>query len=257
MKKLSYILLVLTFFSQITLTFALTAPTEPLLSDEQKKQAQESTSGVREATFTTRKALIITASNTAILAINQLEKQITQSKYFTPEQKDELLAIVEDLEKNIKAYQEDVKNAQNADELLKANQELAAYLKENKEEIRAKVATVVMIGIESTLKAAEEYLATAKEVSQALKACGSDTKTLDEYIATGLKQLADLDKLYNEIMADKKVTQDESAKVKQAVRLAAQLSATLATITTEAAVAAETCPAAEAYIDLLKEAGNL
>lgn len=221
------------------------------VSEETKKSLLDATSQVREATYETKKAALITATNAALLTIREVESQISNSQNLTSAQKKELLAAIEQLEKTIQNYQNAVKQSANSDQLLEANKKFANYIKQNKEQIRASISKVIMIGVQATLEAAKNYLETAKAVSSALKLCGSNTATLDQYINKAEKQLYELEKLVIQIMADEKVSKDESNQVKQAARLSAQLSTSLVTITSEALVIGESCPVAEAYLQKL------
>lgn len=250
MKKIITLTL-LSLLINIGTTLAITLPTEPLISDETKKQVQETAKPALEATFESRKALILTGVNIVLKALTETKNQINNSVVLNSQQKEELLTIVTQTESTLYNYKKSVEEAKTSEELTQANKNLIQYLKDNKEKIRATVAKVVMIGVEGTMQAAEEYLKAAADVSSALKLCGSNTTTLDEYIKKGNTQLSELEKVYQEIMADGKVSQDEASKVKEASRLAAQLSTTLAEITSEILLISTSCPVAESYLNTL------
>ncbi|KKP36452.1 hypothetical protein A2483_00350 [Candidatus Peregrinibacteria bacterium RIFOXYC2_FULL_33_13] len=255
MKKLA-ITLILTLILG-TPAFAITKPQEPIISDATKESAKNLIEPVQQNTFEGRKALLITASNTALIAMRNIESRINDSKNLTNDQKKELSTITNNTEEQLNNYKNDVSNAKTSEELTKANQEMVQYIKDHKEEIRAAAAKATMIGIEGTMQATQDYIETANDISDALKVCGSDTTTLDNYITAAEDDLEELENLYNEIMQDEKVDQSESTKVREASRQAAKLSTDLATITSEIALASETCPQAQKYVETLKRLENL
>ena len=226
-------------------------PKVPTVSDETKKEVEETTdkavenSQMMEQTYEKRQALILKGIEESLKLLTEVEKNIDQSENLSAEQKTELKPITNNIEKMLTDYQAEVKSAKDSDDLYAATKNFAKTVAGNKEQIRSSVATVIMIGIEQVLKAADDFFKTAETISKALKVCNVDTTEVDSSISTGEKDLATLTTMYDKISSDQKISEDEQTELKEAAKLAAKLSTEMAKITAQLTDLSTQCPAVQ------------